>query len=512
MRMKSIPIDGYDMTSFCLSFNGTDLIDQNKITELRGFYKMDMSQLDALFILMRTLNACYANIISIIEHSLGYGVQLLPGLPSELTNIFANKDFIRSSTSACMTNIDHTKTDMYIFQKVLYACIINNLKCYYDCGYSNAHYSPSCSQCELYNNLFNNYAGANKVHFDEYVKNIYETYYNTIVDKKIHANKIFSICVDRNLSSYDKNQLLRFISDNTATNTSNTDYTDIDNVLNIFYDYMDGRRDMHNFQTDSASYNVNAESDANLNGNIDSDTNSDINSDITDDNEYNPYYEYNPCDKYSPYSSYNSVSDNNSYGNMQLIISSLGSIGFELVKTSWGTIQSYGLSGYFACIGLVTESTEIANVVHNVLVSERNAIGYIDIYDDMTLADRFLLVCIANDLDICYDKFIAHIEQHGKLPLEYPVEIILRIISRYYDIAITIFDSNLNLLEITNGFNPDSPIIYMYQHSMDLYYNIRPITQSDIINKSLINVDNDDNVLCIDDTSCVNDKSNVTEI
>jgi len=168
----------------------------------------------------------------------------------------------------------------------------------------------------------------------------------------------------------------------------------------------------------------------------------------------------------------NSTYITNFYENfIRLVDARIANIGYQIVKpikNSW----LHGIDDCFVQCGFASNTKEIAYTVYNIMAIERDTSAYTNKYEDMTLHDHFYLISVANDVEIQYDTFLNLILQKGKIPYEYPIEILLRILSRLYNVIIVLYSDTLMRILIDNALDPNARTINMVQYTSETYFNI----------------------------------------
>lgn len=151
----------------------------------------------------------------------------------------------------------------------------------------------------------------------------------------------------------------------------------------------------------------------------------------------------------------------------------LKSIGYEIVvpnNLSW----MHTLLECFVEHEFAEHTKEIATRIANALITNRNTPRYINKYDTVTLQDYFTMICIANEISTSYDSFIISFLEN-KTTYDFPAEILMRILSRVYDVDITFYTNNLVPVAIYNAINYNAKLVTIYQYSMDYFFNVVPI-------------------------------------
>lgn len=96
----------------------------------------------------------------------------------------------------------------------------------------------------------------------------------------------------------------------------------------------------------------------------------------------------------------------------------------------------------------------------------------------MSIVDRFTLINIANDYNMTYDSLVNKIIVNGRVPIECPIDIIIQILSRHFNVNTTLYDENMCPIDFFNAVNDDPTHMFIYRYSYDQYYNMVPIGQT----------------------------------
>jgi hypothetical protein len=155
----------------------------------------------------------------------------------------------------------------------------------------------------------------------------------------------------------------------------------------------------------------------------------------------------------------------------------LSKIGFEVANIGTVSNQLY-MHSIVACFvehNFVTDSLDITKLILHTLINERCTPAYANKYDNMTLYEHYVLISMANDSKFTYDSVINKIGATNKIPLEFPVEIILGILGRLFNIIIELYSEKLTLITIDNSLDyTTAHLITIFQYTSDDYYNIIP--------------------------------------
>ena len=136
----------------------------------------------------------------------------------------------------------------------------------------------------------------------------------------------------------------------------------------------------------------------------------------------------------------------------------------------------------FVEYGFAKNRNETNEKILDIFISQQHTRNYIDITDEKTLNDYYDLVNIANNKQITYDEFIYKIKRYSNYCENYiwdfPIEIILKILSRVYNVVIQFLSMDFDNIVIDNTVNHSPYWICIYQHDPDLYFNV--ITLGDV--------------------------------
>ena len=470
-KMTFIPDCGDDIFDFTNCFGGISFMEETKLKQICSFTEATTLQLDAFFILLFTINDYYyyiQNNTIMLAHE---NINIFDDIPSELRDVFNNNEFFSTIIPYVFCNLDRENN----FADSTYFCtkMIESFT-------SSINYSKITGRNDEDENYHNykstilSFFTTNHIKLGEYLINIYNELKTDFDNLIIFADDILDLCTKDELQSDDIIKLESFMHENNKYLPN----FDNDEILQSYYEFYYSRGDHY-----------------------DNDDNNDNNDDNNDFNTYQNGTIFNY--------------------NMQNIITmankKLDAIGYEIYyngSNKW----SHALEDCLIEHGYADDSKEITKIIYYVLITERDTIGYLNNHDDMTLYDRFTLVSIANDMYTSYDTFVDKLGQNFVMPYDYPVEIIIQILCRYYNINITLYSENLSVIEFNNSSNITN--INIYRYTFDSYYNILPIGQTfvkscikKILLPSMINFESNNYVNTnFKSDIIVNDKNDITEI
>ena len=83
-------------------------------------------------------------------------------------------------------------------------------------------------------------------------------------------------------------------------------------------------------------------------------------------------------------------------------------------------------------------------------MESKNEPGIFNKYDSIDLETAFMLVAMSNEINTTYDAFLLELHEKLSLPTEYPIEFVLRLVSRILNIVIKFYDKNMVCTEFDN--------------------------------------------------------------
>ena len=135
----------------------------------------------------------------------------------------------------------------------------------------------------------------------------------------------------------------------------------------------------------------------------------------------------------------------------------------------------------FVTTKLVGSTEELISMVASMMETFRNAPFIFNKHNEIDLENSFTMIALSNDLNQTYDSFLEHIKQNSKLPSEYLIEFILRLVSRILNVNINFFppgSKNMNdCIYIDNSNYQKYEDIIIYQESIFEYYACHPINK-----------------------------------
>lgn len=425
-KLDVLPDSENKLSTFILMHNGCSNF-LEKINTICGNKNMTILQLDSLFILARYVHYHYAIIKKKIFNFIKDNFAIFNGCPVKFDDLY--------------------DSDNIIFFEYIVQYIVENLldsPNFYKFKNDILEKIKSDFQIVISNNIkgkiLNYFLNVkNNTYIEKFFSEFYKYYISETKNIIIIVNKVLEICSKNIICDNDKLFLQIFI----------------DNNLNL----------VPNFQTDIIiqDYYMYVE---------------DIEDEKNDNNLREEDINFNKIEIYS---------ENKSH--VDNINQKLSSCGMKL-ENNKTNLWMHSILDCFIGKQLFSSKDDAINLIIYVFIVEKDTIGYINKYDISTLFDCYSMVAIANGINITYQEMIAYLQLRKRMPIEYPIEIILRIFSRILEIKIILYTSNLTKIEIDNSLEPCKKEISIYQHSIDHYYNIIPISNENI-NEELYNDIND---------------------
>lgn len=395
-KLPIIPSSKSEMEEFILAHDGWSLFD-DRINALYENVNVSPIQLDAIYVLTKTIHCYYSDFISKVTNKVTLIIK-------ECFDDMDIKKFVQNNIS-----FDEIVRNIYdeIIPNITLDYFILHCQEMVDYWIMEPHHSDNESiMIRLKQN------GDKFIPLFEEMYNIYRTETNKLLPI---GNYIISLCIKENLLSDEKIVLEKFISEN----ISKVIPPDEDPITDIYLDCV------------------------------------------------YPYKSQLPISYYQNRKNSQSYYD---YGREITINHLLKPIGYqiEMKKTFVHTAVECFVEHGFG------DKRNILDMIHFILATEKDTIGYTNKYDTMTLFEHYNLISIANGIEIPYEHCLISTNPIVS-PLEFLVEILLRILSRFYNVNIMLYSSQLVPLFIDNALSYDVPIISIYQYSPDAFYNIFPI-------------------------------------
>lgn len=150
---------------------------------------------------------------------------------------------------------------------------------------------------------------------------------------------------------------------------------------------------------------------------------------------------------------------------------------FEVADIKFAVNKNHKLEHCLIEHKFVDNIDELINILYKTLISESNTTGFIINDDSTTLYEYYQSIVIQNNINICYHDYIYRLTMYKSIPYEVPLEIILRILSRLFDIIIGLYEINNEPIIINNTIikNPITINIIKYNNE---YYNIININET----------------------------------
>ncbi len=478
-KLSLIPRNSYEMLQFLSEHKGYNLLASTDVKKMLRFYNATELQLDGLFILIKYLNQSYNYLSVSLETIFVETFDFFNPVDkkiNEYMTIVKRPDFLHSLSKKIVQSISDNQVD----QKKFMNSIKDSL-----CVLSDSEYKKSSDKkmFETWQENFINFLKENISEVEKFFTQVYEKF---IIDAERILNVVQRIAIlcGKEVNTCQEIEILdNFITDNSHL-ASKTDrgtlkyYESVRDIReNLMYDPsdIDGIESFENMFGDifdtTTHYNQNTEN----------------NYDTCDTkNNYDTYDTYDDCGIYCDdvvlnfrYQNDNSMGWNqnkNFYEHkLERINNTLLAIGYKLAVSDINLRWAHMIEDCFVEQGLASDTKEIALLIYHIMQVEKDTMGYANKYDSLSLYEYFKLVSIANSCDHSYEHHMSLILKNNIIPFEYPVEILMRILSRLYDVNIVFYSDKLIDLYIDNSLSNNPKIINIFQASNDSFYNIIPI-------------------------------------
>jgi hypothetical protein len=125
----------------------------------------------------------------------------------------------------------------------------------------------------------------------------------------------------------------------------------------------------------------------------------------------------------------------------------------------------------FVLNNFIGNTSNLAKLVALLMETSRKEPGIFNKYDEIDLETSYMLIAISNEIKDSYDSFLEKIKKNFELPNEYPIEFILRLISRILNVTIKFYNSEMICTYIDNTLYQiyKEPIIIHQQNCMQYY-------------------------------------------
>lgn len=148
----------------------------------------------------------------------------------------------------------------------------------------------------------------------------------------------------------------------------------------------------------------------------------------------------------------------------------VGKIGMEL----YPEYELNNILTLFVKHNLVKDEGQLLDMIVNIMEKNRYDFRIFGKYDDTDLDMSYTLSALGNDIKMSYDEFLTNIKTKRTLT-NYPIEFILRLISRILNVTIHFYDTYMSCITIDNNIYQyyTQPII-IYQTNYFNYYLLYP--------------------------------------
>jgi hypothetical protein len=498
-KLSIIPRNSYEMLWFLTGHMGYNIFfSKEKVYSLMLHYDISELQLDAFLILAKYVHKSYKSLRDILRTIIIDSFSIFDKKMDEQLSIVKNPKFLGDLSERFVCSINNIKMTQQIFMDIMTKAIQCSIeseferKIYDEEDFIFSQGKRHDKELTLFQEKFINYLKENLTQTEKFFSVIYEKFVIEFDKILPVVQPIINICSKRSVVTEEEQVLKEFISHYLNL------LDDVDDNMKIFYKFMQNMR-----------------------------------SDI----DYEPYFLDNEdfekmfCDCYGvntenfalsyvesyPNSHNNEKSKTIYHGNKNLEHANehLSSIGYYAINNTQ-KLWMHMIEDCFVEHGFASNTNEIARLVYHVMSTEKDTCGFTNKYDTITLYEHFVIISIANNIDYSYEYFMSLLSTYEKIPFEYPIEFLMRILSRCYDVNILFYSGKLMEFFIDNALLDEAKNLHIYQESMDTFYNIVPIGSGfcKLYDPSKISNANKYQPLSIDDNifDVVNDITCIIEI
>lgn len=450
-KLEQIPNNRELMDSFIILSDLKFFVPQEQINQIIQNKTLSAEQLDALFLLaglaflyMKNLSDTLKGIIEESKYALQhyfsdstdfklYDIDYLD-MKADINDILSLEDFSECIISEIM--VDLTYPVVFEFFKDHFISIFSNL----NFGQKNA------IEIEYY--IKHDYE-RNHV-LQNVIQRLFDTMFRIANEPSILGIKIANICSKDGFITANEESALRFFIQSQHHLENTILKSDFINIYNEDAKYI--QSSYHRYYSDYNYYNQLTDGTGYYSNKYNQ---------LTDGTDYTYGYNTTRWDNESSRWNY----DRSDYANTRL-----ADLNFEVLKTNQ---YFHSIIDCLLQHKVSTSTGKIIELLYETMLIERYTIGFADKYNAISLEDHYCMICIANDIKTEYDDFLIYIKKYSRLPYDYPVEVILRIVSRIFNVRIVFYSQQLIQLEVDNAIDEISTM-YIYQHTSECFYNIVP--------------------------------------
>ena len=422
--MLSLPVSEKIMKEFINFHRGSKLLSQDKIINVCNFVGMSALQLDVVFVLARCMEHYYEYISSkMCECAHVHFNKIFNNIGPEYQLLFDNPGFYMELADHLMHDLDDsTSYDKFLsdFTKT-FDFMLSYSKTFKDMD----------SMCKT---ALQNYLIHNPQRLQLYTKILYQEVGGEIRNMLPSGNRLLDLCSTPIVDDQARTELVNFIEHNHAM--ASNDLQNEETYKVYYFVLYDEHKDIYGYDPDLKKF-----WDKHMGGDT--------------------FYPSHTC-------YFNTPIDKNT-ANQKLLPH-----GYQIIETNTNSWMNT-IVDCFVEYGFAQNRQEICMYIGCVLESERYTPGYTNKYDTTTLYDHYVLVSLANENSTSYDRSIQQIMGQSNIPYDYPIEILLRILSRIYNVNIVFITYNLTSIFVDNSIYDNPKQIAIYQYNPDSYCNIMPI-------------------------------------
>ncbi|XWV24967.1 putative ORFan [Tupanvirus deep ocean] len=168
----------------------------------------------------------------------------------------------------------------------------------------------------------------------------------------------------------------------------------------------------------------------------------------------------------------------------------------------------------FVMHNFVKSTQDLVKLIVSFMETSKNDPGTFNKYDAIDLESAFMLVAMSNEINKTYNEFLTTMKEKYILPGEYPIEFILRLVSRIFNVVIHFYDENIIFTEFDNTlYQMHNQPITIFQLSLMDYYMLLPKEEEFIpICNNDHNKNNNQNQISVTNNKTVIKKKKIIEI
>jgi hypothetical protein len=165
--------------------------------------------------------------------------------------------------------------------------------------------------------------------------------------------------------------------------------------------------------------------------------------------------------------------DNTFLVNNKKLSANLNNIGYQIFNEKLSE-SVMGVFHPFVEHNLVKTKKDMFDILLNIFTDYSKEPQLMDPNSNITLEDYYALTMAMQKSHFpTYDDYCDELINTCQIPIYYPLDVILRLISRVFSVRIELYYEDLHMIEIDNSLiNKTNKPIILYRHGPTLYYNL----------------------------------------